>query len=145
MGIFGHLLAPFAAIGLFAVLRSRVTRPSHICRSRVAALRTEEADPTAAYLRLLLAGPFQEEQWLGHVLSFGEQEDAPALTVTTRDLRCSVVNLDPDTATRAPHILKAIATANHNYAGIYGAVRRIGRVSVGEAVFLRAITAPLRS
>src|SRR5882724_11101303 len=47
-------------------------------------------------VRLLRPGPFQEDEWLGGVLSFGEGDDAPAITVTMRDVRCSMVNLDPD-------------------------------------------------
>ena len=35
---------------------------------------------------------------MGGVLSFGEGDDAPAITVTMRDVRCSMVNLDPDSA-----------------------------------------------
>src|SRR5258706_10408876 len=49
-------------------------------------------------VRLLRAVPFQEDEWLGGVLSFGERVDAPAITVTMRDIRCSMGNLDSDTA-----------------------------------------------
>ncbi len=51
-------------------------------------------------VRLLRSVPFQEDEWLGGVLSFGEGDDAPAITVTMRDERCSMVNLDPDSASR---------------------------------------------
>jgi len=91
-------------------------------------------------VRLLRSGPFQEDGWLGGVLSFGEGEDAPALTVTTRDVRCSMVNLDPDSARLAPEMLKAVVQANQNNAGIYGAVTRIGRLAVGQTILLRAAT-----
>jgi uncharacterized protein YcbX len=37
-------------------------------------------------VRLLKPGPFQEDQWLGGVLSFGSGNDAPAITVTMRDV-----------------------------------------------------------
>jgi hypothetical protein len=80
---------------------------------------------------------FQEDEWLGGVLSFGEGDDAPAISVTTRDVRCSMMNLDPDTATPAPEVLKAVVRANQNNAGIYGAVTRIGRLAVGQTMFLR--------
>ncbi len=80
--------------------------------------------------------PFQENEWLGGVLSFGEGDEAPAVTVTMPDVRCSMVNLDPDSAKPAPEVLKAIVQANQNNAGIYGAVTRTGRVAVGQAVFL---------
>jgi uncharacterized protein len=82
--------------------------------------------------------PFQEDEWLGGVLSFGDGNTAAAITVTMRDIRCSMVNLDPDTASRAPEVLKAVVRANENTAGIYGAVARIGEVAVGQSVFLHA-------
>ncbi len=90
-------------------------------------------------VRLLRAAPFQEDEWVGGVLSFGEGDDAPAVTVTMPDPRCSMVNLDPDSARPAPEVLKAVVRANQNNAGIYGAVTRIGQLAVGQALFLRAI------
>lgn len=91
-------------------------------------------------VRLLRPAPFQEDEWLRGVLSFGEGEDAPVVAVTTRDVRCSMVNLDPDSASAAPEVLKAVVRANQNNAGIYGTVTRIGRLAVGQAIFLRAVT-----
>ena len=88
-------------------------------------------------IRLLRSEPFQEDEWLGGVLSFGQGDDAPAIAVTMRDVRCSMVNLDPDSASPAPEVLKAVVRANRNNAGIYGAVTRIGRLAVGQTVFLR--------
>jgi uncharacterized protein len=91
-------------------------------------------------VRSLRPVPFQEDEWLGGVLSFGEGDDAPAITVTMRDVRCSMVNLDPDSASPAPEVLKAVVRANQNNAGIYGAVTRIGRLAVGQTILLRAAT-----
>jgi uncharacterized protein YcbX len=91
-------------------------------------------------VRLLRPTPFQEDEWLGGVLSFGEGDDAPAIAVTMRDERCSMVNLDPDTARPAPEVLKAVVRAHQNTAGIYGAVTRIGRLAVGQTILLRAAT-----
>ena len=92
-------------------------------------------------VRLLRPVPFQEDEWVGGVLSFGEGDDAPAIAVTMRDVRCSMVNLDPDTARPAPEVLKAVVRENENTAGIYGAVTRIGRLAVGQAIFLRVARA----
>ncbi|HWC15639.1 MAG TPA: MOSC N-terminal beta barrel domain-containing protein [Terriglobales bacterium] len=92
-------------------------------------------------VRLLRSVPFQEDEWLGGVLTFGGGDDAPAISVTMRDVRCSMVNLDPDSAIPAPEVLKAIVQANQNNAGIYGAVTRIGRVAVGQTVTLHAANA----
>jgi MOSC domain-containing protein len=91
-------------------------------------------------VRLLRPVPFQEDKWLGGVLLFGEGDDAPAITVTMRDLRCSMVNLDPDSASSAPEVMKAIVGVNQNNAGIYGAVTRTGRLEVGQTIRLRAAT-----
>ena len=91
-------------------------------------------------VRSLRSVPFQEDGWLGGVLSFSEEDDAPAITVTMRDLRCSMVNLDPDSASSAPEVMKTIVRANQNTAGIYGAVTRIGRLAVGQSVLLRSAT-----
>ena len=89
-------------------------------------------------VRSLRSVPFQEDEWVGGVLQFGEGDDAPAIAVTMRDLRCSMVNLDPDTAAPAPEVMKAVVGANQNYAGIYGTVTRRGRVAVGQTILLSA-------
>jgi uncharacterized protein YcbX len=89
-------------------------------------------------VRLPRSVPFQEDEWLGGVISFGEADDAPAITVTMRDVRCSMVNLDPDSASPAPEVMKAVVRAHQNTAGIYGAVTRIGRLAVGQTIVLRA-------
>jgi uncharacterized protein YcbX len=91
-------------------------------------------------VRLVRSVPFQEDEWLGGVLSFGEADDAPAITVTMRDVRCSMVNLDPDSSNPAPEVMKAVVRAHQNTAGIYGAVIRIGRLAVGQTILLRAAT-----
>ena len=89
-------------------------------------------------VRLLRSVPFQEDAWVGGVLHFGEGDGAPAITVTMRDVRCSMVNLDPDSAGSAPELLKAVVRANQNNAGVYGAVTRTGRLAVGQPIILHA-------
>jgi uncharacterized protein YcbX len=91
-------------------------------------------------VRLLRSGPFQEDEWVGGALSFGEGDEAPAIAVTMRDLRCSMVNIDPDLANLAPEVMKAVVCANQNTAGIYGAVTRIGRLAVGQTILFHAAT-----
>jgi uncharacterized protein YcbX len=89
-------------------------------------------------VRLLRSAPFQEDNWLGGVLQFGDADDAPAIAVTMRDERCSMVNIDPDSAGLAPEVMKAVVRVHQNTAGIYGAVTRAGRLAVGQTIFLRA-------
>ncbi len=87
-------------------------------------------------VRLLRPVPFQEDEWVGGMLAFGEGEDAAAMAVTMRDERCAMVNFDPDSASSAPEVMKAVVRANQNNAGIYGTVTRAGRLAVGQPVML---------
>ena len=54
-----------------------------------------------------------------------------------RDLRCVMMNLDPDTAEANADVMKTVIRLNENYAGIYGTVVRTGELRVGQAVVLR--------
>jgi uncharacterized protein YcbX len=78
--------------------------------------------------------PFEEEDWVGGVLSFGEGSEAAAIGVTNRDERCSMVNIDPDTARLAAEVLKAIVRVRDNKAGVYGTVLRRGCLAVGQPI-----------
>jgi uncharacterized protein YcbX len=96
-------------------------------------------------VRLLRSAPFQEGEWLGGVLSFGEAHDAPAIAVTMHDIRCSMVNLDPDSAAPSPEVLKAVVRANQNNAGVYGAITRTGKLTVGQPILFAARTSSQRA
>jgi len=87
-------------------------------------------------VRSTRAVPFEEDEWVGGVLTFGEADGAPAVTVMMRDVRCAMVNIDPDEGSLAPEVLKAAVRANQNNAGIYGTVTRTGRVTVGQTIVL---------
>ena len=77
----------------------------------------------------------------GGVLSFGETSEAPAIGVTNRDERCSMVNFDPGTARIAAEVLKAIVRVRDNKAGVYGTVTRRGRLAVGQPIFFEPAAA----
>lgn len=87
-------------------------------------------------VRLLKSVPFQEDEWVGGVLSFGEGDNAPAIAVTMQDVRCPMVNVDPDSASRVPEVLRSVRRANQNNAGIYGTAIRVGQLVVGQTVRL---------
>jgi len=87
-------------------------------------------------VRLFHPAPFHEDAWVGGALSFGEGLGAPTVAVTMRDLRCSMIAIDPDTAASTPEMVKAVVRANQNNAGIYGTVTGVGRLAVGQTVFL---------
>ena len=59
------------------------------------------------------------------------------MSLTMRDVRCAMVNLDPDSAIAAPEVLKAVVRAHDNNAGVYGTVTRMGRLAVGQRIFFR--------
>ena len=80
--------------------------------------------------------PFLEDGWVGGRLVFGESEVGPIVSVTMRDLRCVMINLDPDTAKQDPRVMKAAVRLNQNNAGAYGTVARTGEISVGQSVSL---------
>ena len=80
--------------------------------------------------------PFLEDGWIGGRLVFGETEDGAMLSMTLRDLRCVMINLDPDTAEQEPRVMKAVVRMNENNAGAYASVARTGQISVGQSVSL---------
>ncbi len=86
-------------------------------------------------VRSTLPSPFQEDKWVGGVLSFGHGDDAPAVAVTMPDVRCSMISLDPDSARPSPEVLKAVVRVNRNNAGVYCTVNRTGELAVGQSIF----------
>jgi MOSC domain-containing protein len=84
--------------------------------------------------------PFLEDAWVGGTLVFGEREPIPAVSVTTRDARCMMLNLDPDTARQDGRVLKTVVRLNANNAGVYGTVVRPGTIHVGQTVSLVSVS-----
>jgi uncharacterized protein len=80
--------------------------------------------------------PFAEDEWLGGALVFGSRESGPMVNVTMRDVRCVMINFDPDTAQSDPRIMKTAVRLNQNCASVYGSVVRTGQISVGQPVSL---------
>jgi uncharacterized protein YcbX len=89
-------------------------------------------------VRSLRAKPFEENDWVGGVILFGDGDEGPAISVTMRDVRCSMLNLDPDSARAAPEMMKTVVRMNQNTAGVYGTVIRGGRLAVGQTIRFRS-------
>lgn len=85
--------------------------------------------------------PFEEDEWVGGILSFGETTEATAIYITNRDERCSMVNFDPETVRPTPDVLKAIVRVRGNKAGVYGAVIQHGGLAVGQPIFFEPAAA----
>lgn len=80
--------------------------------------------------------PFLEDEWVGATLVFGDGEPTAAVAITSRDERCVMVNIDPDTGEKDARVMKAVVRLNDNYAGVYGTVVRAGMIHVGQTVSL---------
>ena len=80
--------------------------------------------------------PFIEDAWVGGTLVFGDREPRPAVRVTVRDVRCMMINIDPNTGTQDARVLKTVVRLNRNNAGVYGTVVQTGTILVGQPVSL---------
>ena len=105
----------------------------------VGRLSAQPADVRRFRPNILIASsrslPFEEDDWVGGLLSFGDAPDAAALYITNYDERCAMVNVDPDSAHTTPEVLKVIVQARDNKAGVYATVARRGRLTVGQPIF----------
>lgn len=85
------------------------------------------------YIEPATSQPFEEESWAGSLLEIGDQ----VLTgVTQRDTRCMMVNLNPETGTQDPRVLRAVAQKHQGQAGVYCNVVRPGMIRVGDTIRL---------
>ena len=85
------------------------------------------------------AVPFEEDDWVRGVLRFGETDEAAAISITNYDERCSMVNVDPDSARTDAEVLKAIVRVRDNKAGVYGTVTRRGCLAVAQPIFFEPV------
>jgi uncharacterized protein YcbX len=116
---------------------------SVISRTTIAAIGREvgaELDRRRFRANILLEThdrePFEEDRWVGGRLVFGDNEPRPAVSVTARDVRCMMINLDPDTGRQDGRVLKVVVGMNQNNAGVYGTVVEAGTIRVGQTVSL---------
>ena len=80
--------------------------------------------------------PFAEDQWVGKTLRFGTDDERPAVSITMRDLRCVMINLDPATAESDTSVMKAALRLNTNHAGVYATVISSGELRIDQKVYL---------
>ena len=80
--------------------------------------------------------PVNEDAWIGKTVHFGNHASAPAVRVTVKDIRCVIVNLDPETAVAEPRVFKTIISSRQNCAGVYATVMNTGTLSVGDGIYL---------
>lgn len=78
--------------------------------------------------------PFLEESWLGNRLEFGKS--GAHIRLNQRIERCSMINIDPETAVRNPAILKMVAQERDNCVGVGASTEKTGMIQVGDVVRL---------
>lgn len=89
-------------------------------------------------IRTAQPAPFQEDEWVGGRLRFGDGQESAIVSITNWDVRCSMVNLEPGSARATPEVLKTIVRARDTKAGVYATVVRRGRVAVGQPAYFEA-------
>ena len=75
---------------------------------------------------------FPEDGWVGSVLRIGRLR----MRVDQRDQRCVLINVDPDTTSKNPAVLRAVTRERGAYLGVYGSTVEPGRVAIGDPVFI---------
>jgi uncharacterized protein YcbX len=78
-------------------------------------------------------GGFGEGKFVGRSLRVG---DKAVVAILGRDPRCKMISLDPDTGEHDPRVLRQVAQAHENLAGVYCAVLVEGTVKKGDSVEL---------
>jgi uncharacterized protein YcbX len=76
--------------------------------------------------------PFPEDGWVGSVLRIG----AMRMRIDQRDVRCVMINIDPDTDEKDADVLRTVVRERDSFLGVYGATVSPGRVRVGDPVLL---------
>ena len=85
------------------------------------------------YIELESGEAFAEDGFVGRTLRIGARA---AIAMVSRDSRCKMITLDPDTAEQNPQIIARLARDHEGKAGIYGAVLAEGTVRPGDEITL---------
>jgi len=76
-------------------------------------------------------GGFAEDDLVGRRLRIGPKA---TIMVLERDPRCKMISLDPDTGEHNPEVLRKVAQAHDNFAGVYCAVLVEGLLKKGDKI-----------
>ena len=80
--------------------------------------------------------PFVEERWLDSSLVFGSEADGLRIRLNRRIQRCVMINIDPETSEKETAVLKTVAQARDNCAGVHSSTERPGMIRIGDVVKL---------
>jgi hypothetical protein len=85
------------------------------------------------YVELESGRGFGEDEFVGRTLRIGGRT---AIAVVSRDSRCKMITLDPDTAQPNPEVMSRLARDHDGKAGIYGVVLAEGTIRPGDQMTL---------
>ena len=85
------------------------------------------------YVELESGRGFGEDEFLGRTLRIGAKT---AIAVVSRDSRCKMITLDPDTAQANPEVMRRVARDRDGKVGVYGAVLVEGIIRQGDDIAL---------
>ncbi len=85
------------------------------------------------YLDLASHDGFAEDEWVGRRVRIGAKAE---IAILERDPRCKMISLDPDTGEHNPEVLRKVAKAHANLAGVYCAVLVEGVLTKGDSIQL---------
>lgn len=80
--------------------------------------------------------PYLEDGWEGRLLAFGHGGEGARIRLNRRDLRCMMINLDPERATQDPAVLRAVVRHRDRCVGMYASTERIGAIRTGDPITL---------
>lgn len=79
------------------------------------------------------ASGFYENELVGKRLRIGGHCE---ISILERDVRCKMITVDPDTGDTTPRILKHLASAHENFAGVWAATLVEGVIKAGDEISL---------
>lgn len=95
-----------------------------------------ELDARRFRANLVLDAPgteaFPEDAWVGQMLRVG----SAVVRVDQRDVRCGLINVNPDTLAREAEVLRVLAGQRDLRFGVYGSIVTPGTVRTGDPVVL---------
>lgn len=118
---------------------------SLISTATVAALGTlagagVSLDPRRFRPNILLApsvpGESPEDDWIGRTVQLGASDSAPRIRIQEKDVRCKMINVEPDSRDTRLDLLAAMVRARRQTAGVYARVERPGIMAIGAPLLL---------
>jgi uncharacterized protein len=79
---------------------------------------------------------FPELGWINTLISFGKRPDSAQIQIKYPIKRCMVVNLDPESGTSDPEVLKSIAGELECVLGVYASFIKLGTIEIGDDLYL---------